>query len=97
MFVEPLARLASSKRTLELTDHQTDTWASALSIYKDTPQIVHRAILQLATSDDPFPDLGKLLTLCERIRRQREGRMTQSGDVTFDRKTDLAAAWGLKI
>jgi len=97
-FVEPLARLVSAKRTLELTRHQTETWVSALSIYKETPEIVHRAILKLATSDDPFPDLSKLLTLCERIRRETNNVHTQDPEKTkFNRIEALAKVWGIEV
>lgn len=88
----------SSKRTLELTHHQLDTWVSALAIYKDRPKIVNRAILTLATSDDPFPDLGKLLTLCERLRRETDKVQTQDVEKTkFTKITELAAMWEIDV
>jgi len=71
---------------------------SALSIYADRPQIVHRAILTIATSADPFPDLGKLLTLCERFRREVEGTLPQDSEkLKFSRIDDLAKVWGLEV
>ncbi len=71
---------------------------SALSIYADKPQVVHRAIIAIATSEDPFPDLGKLLAACEKIRRQLEGTMPQdSSNIKFTNVAGLAAAWGLKV
>jgi len=71
---------------------------SALSLYADRPQIVHKAILTIATSADPFPDLGKLLTLCERFRREENGTLPQDAErVKFSRIDDLAKAWGLEV
>lgn len=71
---------------------------SALSIYAKRPQIVHKAILTIATSSDQFPDLGKLLTLCERFRREAEGTMPQDAEkLKFNRIDDLAKAWGLDV
>lgn len=86
----------SSKRTLELTPHQAETWLSALSIYADRPQIVVMAVIEIATSEDPFPDLAKLLTKCEKIRRQMDNTMPQDeSKVRFTNVNALAVAWGL--
>jgi len=96
--VEPLTRLVSSKRTLELTPHQLDTWVSALSIYNDRPKIVNRAILELSVSDDPFPDLSKLLAKCEYLRRVADNKLPQdSTKITFRDVTGLAKAWGIEV
>lgn len=98
MFSQALKRLVSSKRTLELTPHQGETWLAALSMYADRPEIVIKAIVDLATCDDPFPDLAKLLTACERIRRQQDGTMPQDAtSVRFSNHKALAAAWGLAV
>ena len=60
--------------------------------------MVHGAIIALATSEDPFPDLGKLLAACEKIRRQLEGTMPQdSSSIKFTNTKALAAAWGLEV
>ena len=97
-FLTALERLCSSKNTVQLTPHASETWVSALSIYADRPQIVNRAVIQMATSEDPFPDLGKLLALCERIRREADGTMPQdSTKVRFTNVAQLAAAWGLDV
>lgn len=98
VFLPALERLCSSKNTVQLTPHASETWVSALSIYADKPQVVHRAIIAIATSEDPFPDLGKLLAACEKIRRQLEGTMPQdSSNIKFTNVAGLAAAWGLKV
>lgn len=96
IFAPALKRLVSSKRTLELTAHQAETWLSALSIYAERPQIVVMAVIEIATSEDPFPDLAKLLTKCEKIRRQMDNTMPQDeSKVRFTNVNALAVAWGL--
>lgn len=98
VFLPALERLCSSKNTVTLTPHASETWVSALSMYAEKPQIVHRAIISLATSADPFPDLGKLLACCERIRRELEGTMPQdSTQIKFTNVAALAKAWGLQV
>lgn len=98
IFLPALERLCSSKNTVQLTPHASETWVSALSIYSDKPKVVHGAIIALATSEDPFPDLGKLLAACEKIRRQLEGTMPQdSSSIKFTNTKALAAAWGLEV
>jgi hypothetical protein len=97
VFLDGLERLVSSKRTLELTDHQTETWLAALAMYADNPKIVNRAIIALAVDDDPFPDLAKLLAKCERIRREIENTLPQdSAKIKFSNINALAKAWGLE-
>ena len=67
-------------------------------MYEDRPEIVIKAIVDLATCDDPFPDLAKLLTACERIRRHQDGTMPQDAtSVRFSNHKALAAAWGLTV
>ena len=52
----------------------------------------------MATSEDPFPDLGKLLASCERIRRETDGTMPQDATkVKFTNVAQLAEAWGLDV
>lgn len=59
------------KRTVELTPHQSETWLAVLSVFDAS--IVNEAVLKIGLSDDPFPDLGKLVTRCDAIRRERSG------------------------
>jgi hypothetical protein len=97
-FLDGLTRLVSSKRTLDLTDHQAETWLAALSLYAARPQIVNKAIVQLAVDPDPFPDLSKLLEKCERIRREEDMTLPKDAAVIrFSRVKELAKAWGLEI
>lgn len=91
-----LERLCSAKRALELTPHQAETWAASLSIFD--PKIVNEAIIRIAHSDDPFPDLGKIVMRCEAMRREREGTVAQ-GELKLGTRSvkALASAWGVEI
>jgi hypothetical protein len=82
-----------------LTPHAAETWSAALaSKYADRPQIANRAIIEIAVSQDPFPDLGKLLVACERIRRTQEGTLPQDATgVKFNDVPALAKAWGIDV
>lgn len=82
---------------MKLTKHATETWTAALSIYADKPKVVNMAVVELAVGADPFPDLGKLLVVCERIRRTLEGTLPQdSTQIKFRDHEKLAKAWGLE-
>lgn len=89
-----LERLCSAKRTTEFTPHQTETWLASLSIFDSS--IVHEAVIRMAHSEDPFPDLGKLVMRCEKIRRERSGihrgEQTELSSMTV---ALLAKAWEL--
>jgi hypothetical protein len=91
-----LERLCSAKRALELTPHQAETWAASLSVFD--PKIVNEAIIRIAHSDDPFPDLGKIIMRCEFMRRELEGTASQ-GETKLGTTTLklLAEAWGVEI
>ena len=91
-----LERLCSAKRTVELTPHQAETWLASLSIYE--PAVVNEAVIRLAHSDDPFPDLGKLVMMCEQVRRQKAGTLP-AGEMRLGTDTlqRLADAWGVTI
>jgi hypothetical protein len=91
-----LERLCSAKKTLELTDHQAETWLASLSVFD--PKIVNAVILKIAHGPDPFPDLGKIVIACEQLRRERAGTPSQ-GDVKIGAATlkALAEAWGIEV
>jgi hypothetical protein len=59
------------KNQVNLTAHQLETWIAVLSCYE--PEIVTRAILEIGLSEDPFPDLGKILSRSELLRRRKSG------------------------
>ena len=97
-FLPALERLCSSKNTVQLTAHAAETWVAALSMYADRPTIVNQAVIEMAVSEDPFPDLGKLLAKCEFIRRSQDGTMPQdSSKVKFSGVKALGKAWGLEV
>ena len=97
-FLPALERLCSAKNTVQLTPHAAETWIAALAMYAEKPQIVHQAIIEIAISEDQFPDLGKVLAKCELIRRTSEGTLPQDASkVAFKNVTGLAKAWGLEI
>ena len=89
-----LERLCSAKRTVELTPHQADTWLASLSIFEEA--VVNESIIRLAHSDDPFPDLGKLVMRCEQLRREKAGTVP-AGEMKLGTATlqKLADAWGV--
>jgi hypothetical protein len=91
-----LERLCSAKRALVLTPHQAETWLASLSVFD--PQIVTEVMIRVAHSDDSFPDLGKIVMACEKIRRERAGSLGQ-GEVQLSSNTlkALAASWGVSI
>lgn len=71
---------------------------AALSIYNDRPKIVNRAILELSVSDDPFPDLSKLLAKCEYLRRAADDKLPQdTTKIAFRDVAGLAKAWGIEV
>jgi len=70
-----LGRLSAMKNHVELTPFALETWAAVLGQY-ELP-VVNEAVLRIGLSDDPFPDLGKLVMRCEAIRRQRANVVTQ--------------------
>ena len=91
-----IERLCSSKTTMQLTDHQAETWLSSLSVFD--AKIVNAVILKIAHGPDPFPDLGKIVIACEQLRRERAGTPAQ-GDAKIGAGTlkALAEAWGLEV
>lgn len=65
------------KKQVQLTAFELETWVAGLSVF-DT-SIVNEAVVRIGLSEDPFPDLGKLVMRCDAIRRDRAGT-TRSGD-----------------
>lgn len=59
------------KNQANFTTHQLETWVASLSIFDHRD--VNKSVLELGLSNDPFPDLGKLVLLCDAKRRQRKG------------------------
>jgi hypothetical protein len=65
------------KKQVQLTTFELETWVAGLSVF-DT-SIVNEAVVRIGLSEDPFPDLGKLVMRCDAIRRDKLGT-TRSGD-----------------
>jgi hypothetical protein len=74
-----LQRLCSMKKTLELTPHQLETWDKTLGCYFPE-DIVTRAIIEFGLSADPFPDIGKLIERCSRIKAERSSEYAPGRD-----------------
>lgn len=70
---DPIQRLCSMKNNLQFTPHQLETWIAALSVFD--PADVTRACLEIGLSEDPFPDLGKLIAKCQGFRRARSNEV----------------------
>jgi len=96
--LEPaLARLTAMKKQANLTTFELETWVAGLSIF-DTA-IVNEAVVRIGLSEDPFPDLGKLVMRCDAIRRDKTGTVRTGDSKQLGTKTveQLAEAMGLKF
>ncbi|MEQ9410482.1 MAG: RusA family crossover junction endodeoxyribonuclease [Fuerstiella sp.] len=89
-----LERLCSMKQRVMLTDHQTETWLAVLSQFP--VKAVNRAVLQLGLSADPFPDLGKLVLLCQRFATEGQYAPGRDPDRVSD-STMKAMARALRL
>lgn len=78
------------KRTVELTKHQGDTWVAVLSQFPT--KVVNRAILTIGLSQDPFPDLGKLVLLCQQILWSSQSHYAPGRDTSKVGGSVIAAA-----
>ncbi len=70
---------------------------ATLSIFP--PEIVNRAILEIALSTDQFPDCGKVVAKCQTEMQKRTNQVTQAdpnkpSKGTVDR---VAAAFNIKV
>jgi len=85
------------KNQAQFTPHKAETWAAALSIFD--PRDANRAILEQGLTEDPFPDLAKIIIRCERIRRERDGTVPQGGvtQVSSSVVSKIASVFSLEI
>lgn len=85
------------KNTMDLTPFALETWAAVLGTFD--PTIVNEAVIRIGLSDDPFPDLGKLVCKCTEIQRQRNPVVTQAEQPKVSRSVvaKVAEALSLKI
>ena len=94
---EALTRLCSLKNQAQFTTHQLETWLATLSIFP--PEVVNRAILEIALSTDQFPDCGKVVAKCQVEMAKKTNQVTQAdpnkpSKGTVDR---VAAAFNIKV
>ena len=73
---EVLQVLCSSKGRATFTPHQVETWCAVLAVYP--PNVARLAVLQMALSPDPFPELGKVVARCQIEMAKRSDQVTQS-------------------
>jgi hypothetical protein len=92
-----LARLTAMKKQANLTTFELETWVAGLSIFETS--VVNEAVVRIGLSEDPFPDLGKLVMRCDAIRRARTGTQRADDSKQLGTKTveQLAEAMGLKF
>lgn len=94
---EALTRLCSLKNQAQFTAHQLETWLATLSIFP--PGIVNRAILEIALSQDPFPDCGKIVARCQ-IELHKKATVPSQGDPSKPTKGTVdrvAKAFGIVV
>jgi hypothetical protein len=68
-FQKAMSHLTALKRTADFTVEQILTWYGGLSAFPGW--IVNRAIIELATSTDRFPEFGDVYNLCRRQAIQK--------------------------
>ena len=92
-----LERLCSAKMTLEFTDHQSETWLAALSVFP--VGIVNRCLVEMSLDDDDFPKLGKVIRRCQLEMQKRATQVSQADPSKPTRKTvdAVAQAFGIEI
>ena len=73
---EVLQVLCSSKGRAAFTPHQVETWCAVLAVYP--ANVARLAVLQMALSPDPFPELGKVVARCQIEMSKRSDQVTQS-------------------
>ena len=83
------------KKQVQLTTFELETWVAGLSVFETS--VVNEAVVRIGLSEDPFPDLGKLVIRCDAIRRDKTGAVRtgdskQLGTATIEK---LADAMGL--
>jgi hypothetical protein len=64
-----MGHLCAMKRTVAFTPEQILTWYAGLASFPEW--IVNRAVIELATSTDRFPEFGDVYKLCRRQAIQK--------------------------
>ncbi|MFO1003302.1 MAG: hypothetical protein U0936_23455 [Planctomycetaceae bacterium] len=55
---------------MQFTPHQLETWALVLGCHYPE-DIIIRALVEFGLNADPFPEIGKVLEVCHRIKNER--------------------------
>lgn len=92
-----IERLCSMKSQAQFTPHVVETWLAALSIFP--AGLVNRAILEMACSQDPFPDCGKIVIRCQQEMAKRSTVISQVDQSRPTRGTinAVAEAFGIMV
>ena len=97
MIGESLKRLCALKNQAQFTAFAIETWAAALSVFP--PEVVNMAIIEMALSQDPFPDCGKVIAKCqiEMAKRATTPSQADPAKPTIGTVRAVAKALGIKI
>jgi hypothetical protein len=90
-----LERMCSAKMAAEFTRHQSETWCAALGVFP--VGVANRALLEIAMSDDPFPNLGKVIMRCQAEMAKRSTVVSQVDTSKPMRSTINAVAKAFEI
>ena len=94
---ESLKRLCALKNQAQFTAFAIETWAAALSVFP--PEVVNAAVLDMALSQDPFPDCGKIIAKCQ-IEMSKKATIPSQADPNKPSTNTIKAvakALGIKI
>lgn len=97
-YAAALGNLCLMKRQATFTTEQAGCWISILQMYP--PATVNRACVALGLSVDPFPDLSKVVQMCEHIEAEKNPevvRGTQDNKPSRSLVEHAARALGLEI
>jgi len=76
-FTSAMTTLCCLKRTAELTESEIHFWFAVLESFR--PQTVNRAVIELGTCLERFPELADVLQACRRIEPPKR-EYTPMGD-----------------
>ena len=94
---QAIMRLCSAKNRAQMTRFDLETWTAVLSVYPAA--VANHAIVEMMLSPDPFPDLGKVVRLCQ-VRMAKTGQRTGPGNpeaLTVRTIQQIAAALEIEI
>lgn len=101
-FAKAVAHLTAMKRTANLDETQLRAWHAALGGF--SAQTVNAAVLELALTDNRFPELGDLYQACRtkaikagELRLDYNPRAANDEKVTQGEIRSIAARFGLAV